>query len=255
MLPYANYATYLTEISVAQRDVAILNFIKQKAFDIILTGIILIVAVVLLALAIVQKMSQKKIGGVEYLGIYLLLMSFYHLIETKVPEVFFGNQTVYSNLIFLILMTAPLFLEAYCYEALPGSGKIISLAMAASVGNVAVQLFLQIGGFVDFMEMAFVSHAIIVLLIVVCVVALGKSVRKERTTDTLTNFFGSICMLISVFVDILRTYTIKVGDLGKASRYGVCVFAICVLIIYMRQMMQEHVKFVEQAKMMPSRRM
>ena len=52
-------------------------------------------------LAIVQKMSFKKSGGVEYLGVYLLLMSIYYLIETKVPEVFYGNQTLYSNLIFI----------------------------------------------------------------------------------------------------------------------------------------------------------
>ena len=109
--PYSNYATYLTEISVAKRDVAILHFIKQKAFDIILTMIILIVAVAFLILAIMQKMSIKKIGGMEYLGIYLLLMSIYYFIETKLPEVLYGNQTLYSNLIFIILMTAPLFLK------------------------------------------------------------------------------------------------------------------------------------------------
>ena len=73
--------------------------------------IILIVAVAFLILAIMQKMSIKKIGGMEYLGIYLLLMSIYYFIETKLPEVLYGNQTLYSNLIFIILMTAPLFLK------------------------------------------------------------------------------------------------------------------------------------------------
>lgn len=97
--PYANYATYLTEITVAQRDVAILHFITQKAFDIVLSLMILVLAVVFLVLAIMQRMSQRKIGGAAYLGIYLLLMSLYYLIETKVPEVFYGNQTLYSNLI------------------------------------------------------------------------------------------------------------------------------------------------------------
>lgn len=209
---------------------------------------ILIVAVVLLSLAIIQKMSLKRIGGVQYLGIYLLLMSIYYLIETKVPEVFYGNQTLYSNLIFIILMTAPLFLEAYCYEAVPRISKMILLVMAASMLNVLVQLVLQIGGFVDFMEMSSVSHGIIILIIIVNAVALGKNARKEKSLETIIHFMGSICMMLGVFVDVLRTYIVKVGDLGKASRYGVCIFAICTLIIYMRQMMQEHVKFVEQAK-------
>ena len=246
--PYANYATYITEISVAERDVAILDFIKQKAVDIILSVMILIVAIVFLILAIMQKMSVKKIGGIEYLGIYLLLMSVYYLIETKVPEVFYGNQTLYSNLIFLILMTAPLFLEAYCYEAMPEMKKMILIAIGVSVINVIVQLVLQISGCVDFMEMSVISHAMIVLLIFGNVVTLGRTARREKSSETVLHFVGISCMMFSVFIDILRTYTIKVGDLGKASRYGVCIFAICTLNIYMRQMMQEHVKFVEQAK-------
>lgn len=246
--PYSNYATYITEITVAKRDVAILHFIKEKAFDIILTAIIFIVAVVFLMLAIIQKMSSKKIGGVEYLGIYLLLMSIYYLIETKVPEVFYGNQTLYSNLIFIILMTGPLFLEAYCYESIPEIGKIILMVMLVSAVNIIIQLNLQLSGYVDFMEMSFISHGIILLIILVNVVALGRNVHKEKSLDSSIRFAGILCMMISALIDLLRTYTVKVGDFGKTSRYGVCIFAICTLIIYMRQMMQEHVKFVEQAK-------
>ena len=120
--------------------------------------------------------------------------------------------------------------------------------MLTSAANILIQLVLQVEGFVDFMEMASVSHGIIILLIIVNVVALGRNVRKEKSPETIIHFMGIICMMIGVFIDVLRTYTLKVGDLGKASRYGVCIFATCTLIIYMRHMMQEHVKFVEQAK-------
>ncbi len=246
--PYSNYAAYITEISVAKRDVAILNFIKQKAVDIILTMIIMIIAVVFIMLAIVQRMSRKEIGGVDYLGIYLMLMSVYYLIETKVPEVFYGNQTLYSNLIFIILMTAPLFMEVYWYESIPESRKAILMVMVASVLNIAVQLPLQIAGCVDFIEMSSVSHGIIVVIIFINMIALGKNAKVNRSIETSLNFVGISSMMVGAFIDIIRTYTIKVGDLGKASRYGVCIFAICTLIIYMRQMMQEHVKFVEKAK-------
>lgn len=246
--PYANYATYLSGISIARRDLAILNFIEQKAFDILLTMIVFIIAVIFLVLAIVQKMSLKQIGGVEYLGVYFLLMSMYYLIETKVPEVFYGNQTLYSNLIFLILMTAPLFFEAYCYESMPVTRKSFLVVMLISTVNVIVQLTLQISGHVDFMEMSSISHGIIILLILLIVLMSGKNAIKEKSLETWINLTGSLCMMCGAVVDILRTHTIKIGDLGKASRYGMCVFAVCTLVIYMRKMMQEHVKFVEQAK-------
>ena len=246
--PYSNYATYITEISIADRDVSILQYIKMKAFDIILSLGILLVAVVCLVLDLTQKMFRKNPGGVQYLGIYLMLMSIYYLIETKLPMVFYGNQTLYSNLIFIILMTAPLFLEAYCYEAIPKLSKLIGVAIVISTINIFVQLVLQLGGFLDFMNMAFISHGIIFILILINVVAIGRDALGEKNKRKIIHFFGICCMMFGALIDILRTYTIKVGDLGKASRYGVCVFAVCTLIIYMNQMMEEYTRFVEQAK-------
>ena len=149
--PYSNYATYITEISVAKRDVAILNFIKQKSPDVIITAVIFIVAIVFLMLAIIQKITLKEIGGVQYLGIYLLLMSIYYLIETKVAEVFYGNQVLYSNLIFIIMMTAPLFLEIYCHESMFAFRKNLRSLMIFSILNVVLQLTFQISGYMDFM--------------------------------------------------------------------------------------------------------
>ena len=246
--PYADYATYISAISVGKRDVAILQFIKQKAMDIILSMVIFIVSVVLLVLSLVQKMAGKKARGIEYLGIYFLLMSIYYLIETKVPEVFFGNQTLYSNLIFIILMTAPLFFEGYCYEAMPEISKLIFFAITASVVNIIVQLILQISGYMDFMDMSFFSHGLIILMVIINTLTLWKNTYKERSFETIVGLTGVISMMSGIFVDIIRTYTIKIGDLGKASRYGASVFAICTLITYMHIMMKEHVKFVEKAK-------
>lgn len=76
----------------------------------------------------------------------------------------------------------------------------------------------------------------------------GENVRKKKSLDAVIQLTGIVCMMLGVAIDILRNYTIKVEDLGKSSRYGTFVFAVCALTIYMRQKMQEHVQFVEQAK-------
>ncbi|MGN1187955.1 MAG: response regulator, partial [Lachnospiraceae bacterium] len=161
---------------------------------------------------------------------------------------FFGNQTLYSNLIFIILMTAPLFLEAYFYESMPETSKVVFFAMVASTVNLVAQLTLQISDYVDFMEMSFISHGIIVFLIIVDMVTLGRNAHKEKNLEAAIGFTGIVCMMLGAFIDVVRTYIIKVGDFGKAGRYGVCVFSVCTLILYMRQMMQEHFKLVEKAK-------
>ena len=143
-----------------------------------------------------------------------------------------------ANLVFLILMTAPLFFEAYCYEAIPDVSGTIVVAMITSGINVVVQLVLQITNKFDFMDMSFVSHGIIFVLVLIDVVALGRNLKRKRNVEAILYFIAIISMMLGIAVDIVRTYTIKVGDLGKASRYGACVFAICILFIYMRQMMQ-----------------
>ena len=246
--PYANFATYITEISVSKRDIAILSFLKEKIFDMICTMIILIVAIVLLVLALVQRLTRKESEGLGFLGVYLLLSSVYHLIETKVLEILYGNQTLYSNMIFIILMTIALFAEAYFYEAMPDIRRALKVLMTISVVNVVAQLVLQLTGQVDFMSMSFVSHGIIFILILLVIVSLAKSVRKRNDIETMIQFFGVVCMMFGALIDLIRTYTIKVGDLGKYSRVGICIFSICILICCIKYMMQEHVKFVEQAK-------
>lgn len=246
--PYENYATYLTRISIGKRDVAILTFFKANAFDLACIIIILIVTMVLLFMAVMQKGTHKKTGGIEYLGVYLLLMSIYHIIETKIPGIFYGNQTLYSNLIFIILMTGPLFIEAYFYETMPEMNKVMKALMSISLANVALQLVLQLTGFVDFMKISFLSHGIILVLIFVVEISLIKSLLKKRNRQVGVQLFGTTCMIAGALADLLRTYTTKVGDLGKCSRYGVCVFAICVLYNYLRQIIEEHIEFVEEAK-------
>ena len=43
----------------------------------------------------------------------LISMGIYNFIETKTLTVFYGNQTLYSFMVFIILMTAPLFFQLY----------------------------------------------------------------------------------------------------------------------------------------------
>lgn len=246
--PYKDYGAYLTEISVAERDVAILFFLRSKAFDILCVVIIFTVSVVLSVLAVTQKMMHRPSNGVEYLSVYLLLFSFYHLIETKACQVFVGNQTLYSNLIFIILMLAPLFAELYFYEEQPRVRKCLSVFMVLSVTNNVVQLLLQLTNTVDFMNMAIISHCIIFALVFVMGVSSIITVQEEKTSLAGLQFFGIMCMLVGTMIDLARTYVEKIGDLGRYSRYGMCLFSICATISFLNRMMDEHSAFAEQAK-------
>ena len=86
----------------------------------------------------------------------------YFSIETKSLNVFYGNQTLYSNLVFLVLMLWPVFMQMYYINNLEEKfQKIFYILLFLTLTNVVCQLTLQILGVFDFMNMAFVSHILI----------------------------------------------------------------------------------------------
>lgn len=246
--PYKNFAAYMTEMTVADRDISILHFLKNKSFDLMCCVVIFLSGIVILILASFRKISADYMGGLYSISIYLILLSVYHLIETKILTVFYGNQFLYSNLIFLILMTAPLFFEIYLYWMLGDSGKkLMKGIMVLSGVNLSVQLILQLFNLVDFLDMAFCSHGILAINIIIALVSHLKKSIKHKTISL--SFIGILFMLIGATIDVLRTYIIKVGDLGKFSRYGVCIFAICEIVICVREIIRSQIAFMQKAKM------
>jgi signal transduction histidine kinase/DNA-binding response OmpR family regulator len=245
---YADYATYVTEMILAKRDVAILYFLKQKAPDLLCDFVIFLVGGIFLILTVIQRMTQNSTEGIEKMAIYLLFFGVYYLIETKVLVLFYGNQTLYSNLVFIILMTAPLFFESYYCQLRENLKKPMGILMCLSYANIGCQLVLQLTNTVDFLTMAFLSHGLIFLNIMVVFVTYCRLVRKERTMAVYSHLVGILFMGAGAVLDVTRSYIEKVGDFGKYSRYGMAVYAVCILIYYIQLMVREQVEFAEKAK-------
>ena len=69
---YENYATYMPEIRIADRDVAILTLLKENLLSFFYCVVIAMTGVVLFVLGIIQKLSKKEEDGMTYLGLLLL---------------------------------------------------------------------------------------------------------------------------------------------------------------------------------------
>ncbi len=244
--PYNRYASYITEIKVGNRDVAILQFVKSKSIDILCTVLIIISGIILLILALFQWMTTHEARGISNIGFYLLLFGMYHMVETKLMTVIYGNQFLYSNLIFIILMTAPMFFEQFLYNVATECRKAITVIFAASTINIVVQLILQFTNRYDFLEMAFVSHAILLAIIIVALISQFCEYKESRKVSL--QFIGIICMTLGAVIDIARAYVIKVGDLGKYSRYGMSIFAVCMIGVYLQNMISSQIEFAENAR-------
>ncbi len=246
--PYEGYASYFTEVKVADRDIAILYFIKNNIVALLLCIAILLCGLVTIIFAMVFQYSgqAKKARRFYSIGIYMIIMFIYHLIETKLPMIFKGNQFLYSNLVFFCLMAASLFAELYLHETTIRCRKWINTLIVLSTANIVIQMLLQMFNIVDFMEMAFVSHALLGAVIALVTISEIQEIISRKKFNP--EFLGIFIMGSCAAIDLVRCYTVKVGDLGKYSRIGVFVFGISIISTCIKSIVSKQIEAAENEK-------
>lgn len=244
--PYKDFATYMTDIMVGDRDVAILYFLKDKMFVFICCFGILVCGIVILIMATAMKYINQKATKMYCIGFYIIIQFMYYMIETKMPMIFWGNQFMYSNLVFVCLMTTPLFMEMYLYSSMGLYKKGMWILMMVTTFNIVAQLVLQQLNIKDFLEMSFISHG---LYGVVIGFALMMEFEKIKANKKLSiDFFEILVLVICGAADIVRYYISKVGDFGKYGRIGLLIFSICLIVSNLREMIQRQIEMAEAEK-------
>lgn len=252
--PYDDFAASIGEIEIAKRDIAILNLIKKNISRIICNVIILFAGVILAFLSVIQIKSHQSSNGMVYLSLYCITASIYYFIETKALHIFYGNQTLYSILVFLILMILPLFIVLYYQQNFSEKyKKYFEYLLIPIYLNIAVQLVLQILDIVDFMNMVFVSHALLILTIGSGILFLIGISHNEREKQNLLEFIALLCMIGGGFIDIVRTYIVKVGDFGKYSRLGVTLYCSIMVVVHIMRISKKYAASIEENAMLLKR--
>lgn len=236
--PYDDYAARINAIEVGNRDVLILKLLKDNAFEILCSFIIVICAITFALLFIVRKVSKQDTAGVEYISGYCIIVAIYYLIETKTLSVFYGNQTLYSILVFLGLMCIPLWLILYYANGtLKAYKRRWNIILGICYINIFFQFLLQLLHVFDFMEMVFVSHALLALSFLV----VGKSyidiLRQKSIREIWIELIAFAIVSIGGALDVSRMYIIGVGDMGKYSRIGNTAFSLILLYMHFKRLM------------------
>lgn len=244
--PYDNYAANISTMIIAERDIAIFHLIKSKLFSIICSIVIIFVGTILFILFLMQKISQKNTEGMFFLSWFCQECCLYNLIETKALSLFFGNQTLYSVMLFLILMRLPVLLLLYYEANLPKEyEKRISVLLFLSCANNIVQIVLQILNIADFMDMVSVSH----LIMFVTIVTMLKScydVYKKENRGISAECIALSFMGVGAVVDVIAFYVVRVGDFGKYSRYGITIFCMIMVVIHIRKVIRSYSAIAEE---------
>lgn len=245
--PYDNYAASIDDISVADRDLLVIDLLNSNVLDFGCAILIFLAGNTFMLLAMVQKRFKQGTDGLEYLVTYCFLAFVYYCIETKAMSLFYANQALYSAVVFLILMELPVFFIAYYAKGfLSDKSKQFRCLMGLAIVNVFVQLVLQLTGIVDFMQMAVFSHGILFVTIGVTIVNIYSLLKRQKNVHRLLEF-AAVCSLgICGLLDIIRSYTLKTEHLPKLSRYGTAIFCLFMLAAHMNQIVRRYSASMEE---------
>lgn len=236
---YDNYAAYLSNVRVADRDVAILRILKENMFNIVCSIILFFSGVLLLIQALLQRLSGKKEQGMLYLGTLLVWAALYYAIETKILHIMYGNQTLYSVMIFSFLMCFPMLLILY-YMQLDSceNNKSYQIVLILTFCNIGLQIIIQMLNVKDFMDLAFLSHILIFLTIMVVLFNYLSVAKREHERTVWLEMTALLIMGGGSVIDLCRTYIIKVGDLGKFSRYGTTIYGLLMVFLHISRLVR-----------------
>jgi signal transduction histidine kinase/FixJ family two-component response regulator/HPt (histidine-containing phosphotransfer) domain-containing protein len=236
--PYDGYASEVTTMQIGQRSASALKLLKDNSTNFLLNIIIAIAGIVFLFVALVSLASKRDDYGYLYMSAFCIDACVYYCIETKTLNIFYGNQTLYSVLIFLFLMIFPAYIMLYFKKTWEKRyTKILILMIGLCYLNTIVQLILQVVFNVeDFMEMASISHFLLFVCIIVGLVISIDRIKRLKTFDAALEFIGFLSMGLGAMIDLVRNYFIKIGDFGKYSRWGMVLFCVINAVVSVRKL-------------------
>ncbi len=245
--PYSDYAAKISEITVGKRDVLILKLFMDNAVNLYCSLVIIFCGIGFVFLFLIQRVAGQDTDGIMQISGYCIVVALYYFIETKTLSIFYGNQTLYSIMVFLCLMFMPLLLVTYYGSGFMGIyTKRWKILLGMICTNIFVQLVLQLLNLYDFMEMAFVSHALITLSIIVAGKSYYDYIRENHSKGFVVEMIALFCMGAGGAIDILRMYLIGVGDMGKFSRFGTAVFSVIMLYKHFKQVVMGFSRNIEE---------
>lgn len=251
--PYNGYASNFLNITIGDKDVIELMLIRKNLINYLFCMTIMFCAILLFIFELIDVFSKQPFSGVSYLGGICSLGSIYHAIETKTLNIFFGNQTLYSVIVFLVIMIMPVYLCMYYLCSYDEKfSKRIKINLYASYVNIILQVCVQIFGIADFMIIAPLSHAMIMITIINLVSITVQVVHKTYKDEGIINrkllveSIGVAAILIGSATDIIRFYISPVGDMGKYGRLGMLMFSILTFLVHLRSISSRYVTKVEE---------
>ncbi len=196
----------VSEVYAAKRDIAIVSQLRSVFLMIVFCVIIMLTVIALGILDIINIITGKGTRGMFRLGVFGLLVVIYTLVNTKLPILFFGNETFFTNLEQICYCMLPMFLIMY-YEVLFHSssfklGKNAYALMWVDIIVPLIQLLLSMTTVVTLDHTAPVTTVLFVVTILfICWMNFDLWLRRERRVSQLPTIIGVVSLLVACVVE------------------------------------------------------
>ncbi len=231
--PYKNLGGNLPSIHIGSKSNCVFQLLKHNLIGFLLCFMILLFGIVLVLIYIIVRKFKINTKSLLYLGEFSIIMALGSVIETKVLQFFFGNQSVLSISIFLLHMLAPIPMILFLGETFfIDVRRKYQLLAKVFIGNFIILVSLQIMNIFDFMETNWVNHLLLLLASIYIITTIIKLIIARRWSRSLTHFCVALFVLmLCVVLDVMSFYVFNIGDVTFFQRLGLLIFILILSIL------------------------
>lgn len=193
------------------------------------SSLIFSISLIVMALWFVTRKRQESIQ-ILYLAVFGFSVSFWELLDVRIPQLFFGKPEFFSMITFEILMVLPIpFILFYSYFSWEDGCEIEWISLI-SCADFFLSNLLQFFRIMDVSQTVLLSHlAIISSFLILCYMNFQFRKRRKGEKRFHIEIIGFAILSLTVSVDLLRYYFRQVET--GLSYLGLLIYIIC-LILY-----------------------
>lgn len=217
---FNNYAKELPEIYSGTKASFIYMVLKQGAFSMLVSipTLILGAGILIMGMCLRHKMVAKRL--VRF-GLFSIVTSGWSLMESRITQLFYGNIVIAAYLLFSCFYLIPVLAVSFLltFNSINRKKHMHVFLWISAAAFLLVQI-LQVLGIAYYIEMVFVAHILIVLIIagvLKCYYDLQKTENKNEDA-----YVYKAIILLGGFcgIDIIGYYLNPTGVVGKFSKIG-----------------------------------
>ena len=213
------------------------DILSKNLYKFLVSAIIIIFGVFLVMFGMVFDRDHTHRVESTSLGAFAIIMGIWTSSGSMVSQSFGDNPSFVRVLEYtaLILLPVPVltFIAAFTKSF---RSKVFLAALALSLANFLFTFTAVLIGAVDYHDILFLTHGVIVIGVAAVIYLLAKNIRHSRRMPNKKLIFAFLVMFAGGIIDLVRYYAIGSQDTAKFSRMGLAVFILVFAVYELQQL-------------------